>query len=306
MSAQDHYAVLGVPAGATFGEIQKAFFRLSLRSHPDKRDRSEANEAHREYVLISAAYNVLKDPESRRKYDASSGSRYRPTSTRNSGASKESCFHNQDASRPYSSQYPGNPRFYADQEEEARRRSQQARRDNRNQRRQGENDPDTDDSEDTKQGHEPYEAPRPEAQEPVSPEDKAWLRFRAAKNNVQSLVFGLKDALDTILNTVRSLRKVAAVKSRASEARKQLRCVDSTFLTLQVEIDSVNTPENLTDAQVARVDRMVCLEEHVREIAGQLKARMPAEDLDSLPEEQAMRISKILKEAIRKWVRLCH
>ncbi|KAL1883214.1 hypothetical protein Daus18300_000272 [Diaporthe australafricana] len=84
MSTPDYYSVLGVAAESTFGEIQKAFYRLSLKCHPDKRGKSEADQAHREYVLISAAYNVLKDIQSRQKYDAS-----RPRATTNQKQQKQ-------------------------------------------------------------------------------------------------------------------------------------------------------------------------------------------------------------------------
>lgn len=81
MSAQnpvDYYAVLGVSANSTDTEIRRAFFQLSLSAHPDRRDKSEFEEAHKEYVLISSAYNVLKDKESREKYDASRAGKTQP------------------------------------------------------------------------------------------------------------------------------------------------------------------------------------------------------------------------------------
>ncbi|KAL2285693.1 hypothetical protein FJTKL_07703 [Diaporthe vaccinii] len=82
MSAQkpDYYAVLGVPAESTSGAIRKAFFKLSMAHHPDRRDKSEFDEAHKEFVLISAAYNVLKNEESRNQYNSSRARRMqRPT-----------------------------------------------------------------------------------------------------------------------------------------------------------------------------------------------------------------------------------
>lgn len=54
----DFYAVLGVPSDATFEAIQTAFLKLSLSKL----------EAHK-FVLISTAYLVLKDEQSRLEYD---------------------------------------------------------------------------------------------------------------------------------------------------------------------------------------------------------------------------------------------
>jgi curved DNA-binding protein CbpA len=64
----DHYATLGVPPDSAFGEIQKAFFKKSISCHHDKRHKADFQEAHREFILISEAYNAIKDPKSRHKY----------------------------------------------------------------------------------------------------------------------------------------------------------------------------------------------------------------------------------------------
>ena len=41
----DAYAVLGVPASATAGEVKKRYMRLSLLIHPDKCGHRDAHEA---------------------------------------------------------------------------------------------------------------------------------------------------------------------------------------------------------------------------------------------------------------------
>lgn len=86
MSSQtkDYYAVLGVPADATPETIKKAFFSISLVAHPDKRPKSEFEQANKEFAVISEAYNVLKDRDSRSNYDFRRSQRMQqPTPARN-------------------------------------------------------------------------------------------------------------------------------------------------------------------------------------------------------------------------------
>lgn len=64
---KDYYAVLGVDRKASEADIRKAFRRLAKEWHPDVNKKTGANERYRE---INEAYEVLKDPEKRAKYDA--------------------------------------------------------------------------------------------------------------------------------------------------------------------------------------------------------------------------------------------
>jgi len=67
MDFKDYYKVLGVSKTATKEEINKAYRKLALKYHPDKNpDNKEAEEKFKE---LSEAYEVLKDPEKRKKYD---------------------------------------------------------------------------------------------------------------------------------------------------------------------------------------------------------------------------------------------
>lgn len=63
----DFYEVLGVDRKASPKDIKKAYRKLARKYHPDVNPDDEATEQH--YKEISQAYEVLSDPEKRKKYD---------------------------------------------------------------------------------------------------------------------------------------------------------------------------------------------------------------------------------------------
>lgn len=63
---RDYYEVLGVPRTASQDEIQKAFRKLARKFHPDVNKSGNAEEKFKE---LNEAYEVLKDPDKRQKYD---------------------------------------------------------------------------------------------------------------------------------------------------------------------------------------------------------------------------------------------
>ncbi len=59
----DLYSILGVMRNASESEIKKAYRKLALSQHPDKGGDTEL------FKLLNEAYQILSDPEKKRKYD---------------------------------------------------------------------------------------------------------------------------------------------------------------------------------------------------------------------------------------------
>ncbi|MCG2615708.1 DnaJ domain-containing protein [Terrimonas sp. NA20] len=65
--ARDFYAILGVAKTSTAEEIKKAYRKLAIKYHPDKNAGNK--EAEEKFKEINDAYEVLSDPDKRKKYD---------------------------------------------------------------------------------------------------------------------------------------------------------------------------------------------------------------------------------------------
>jgi len=67
-SVPDPYKTLGVDRNASDADIKKAYKEKALKWHPDKNpDNKEA--AQQRFAEAASAYDILKDPETRRQYD---------------------------------------------------------------------------------------------------------------------------------------------------------------------------------------------------------------------------------------------
>ena len=63
---RDYYEVLGISKSASETEIKSAYRKLALKYHPDRNKEAGASEKFKE---VSAAYEVLGNPEKRKMYD---------------------------------------------------------------------------------------------------------------------------------------------------------------------------------------------------------------------------------------------
>ena len=66
---QDYYQVLGVARAAPADDIKKTYRRLALQWHPDRHPAEGRDAAETKFKRISEAYEVLSDPEKRKRYD---------------------------------------------------------------------------------------------------------------------------------------------------------------------------------------------------------------------------------------------
>lgn len=67
MEYKDYYKTLGVSKNASQDEIKKAYRKLANKYHPDKNPNDKRSED--KFKEIGEAYEVLGDPEKRKKYD---------------------------------------------------------------------------------------------------------------------------------------------------------------------------------------------------------------------------------------------
>jgi molecular chaperone DnaJ len=63
-SPKDYYAILGIDENASADEIKKAFKKLAVQHHPDKKGGNKEK-----FQEINEAYQVLNDPKKKQQYD---------------------------------------------------------------------------------------------------------------------------------------------------------------------------------------------------------------------------------------------
>src|SRR5438046_10241576 len=64
---KDYYGLLGVKKTASQDDIRKAFRKLARKYHPDVNPNDKTSES--KFKEVNEAYEVLGDPEKRKKYD---------------------------------------------------------------------------------------------------------------------------------------------------------------------------------------------------------------------------------------------
>lgn len=63
----EYYDILGIAPEATAPEIKKAYRRKAMQTHPDKHP--DDPEASAKFQAVGEAYQVLSDPDLRKRYD---------------------------------------------------------------------------------------------------------------------------------------------------------------------------------------------------------------------------------------------
>lgn len=70
MATDDFYNILNVSKDASAEEIDKAYRKLARKYHPDLQENDDEREkAKQRFQKVQAAYDVLSDPEKRKRYD---------------------------------------------------------------------------------------------------------------------------------------------------------------------------------------------------------------------------------------------
>ena len=66
-SEKDYYKILGVERSASAEEIKAAYKKMAIRYHPDRNPGDK--EAEEKFKQAAEAYDVLRDPDRRSRYD---------------------------------------------------------------------------------------------------------------------------------------------------------------------------------------------------------------------------------------------
>ncbi|PAV63106.1 hypothetical protein WR25_17345 [Diploscapter pachys] len=64
------YELLNIEQSATQAQVKKAYYKVSMKWHPDRADDAEAKTAHTvKFQIVSRAYTILSDKAKRKAYD---------------------------------------------------------------------------------------------------------------------------------------------------------------------------------------------------------------------------------------------
>jgi molecular chaperone DnaJ len=67
MAKRDYYEVLGIPRGASEAEVKKTYRKIAFQHHPDRNPGDKS--AEQKFKEATEAYEVLRDPDKRARYD---------------------------------------------------------------------------------------------------------------------------------------------------------------------------------------------------------------------------------------------
>src|SRR5947207_745082 len=69
VTKRDYYEVLSITRTASDEDVKRAYRRLAMKYHPDRNEGDGKHEAEVKFKECAEAYEVLSDPEKRRRYD---------------------------------------------------------------------------------------------------------------------------------------------------------------------------------------------------------------------------------------------
>ena len=109
MEYKDYYKILNVPREASADEIKKAFRKLARKHHPDLNPGDK--KAEMKFKEINEAYEVLSDPDKRRKYDTLGPNWQDQFGPPPGGTRRAYNFGGRTSSTPYEFEAGGGPAF---------------------------------------------------------------------------------------------------------------------------------------------------------------------------------------------------
>lgn len=98
----NYYEILGISKTASLDEIKKAYRKLAMKWHPDK-NLNNKDEAEAKFKVISEAYSVLSDNESREKYDFMSTNNFKFNNEFQSSVNPETVYNTFFKNNPFPS-----------------------------------------------------------------------------------------------------------------------------------------------------------------------------------------------------------
>lgn len=107
---ETHYEILELTADAKPIDVKKAYRRLALQYHPDRNGGSV--ESTEQFKLISEAYTILSDPNSRRCYDNELKSPTSAVSPTKSSPSRRTSTYSNDPFRQFNDLFTHDPFFH--------------------------------------------------------------------------------------------------------------------------------------------------------------------------------------------------